>query len=100
MVKRIEPVVDITGVRDSVQQFAIEMEVQLRKNEWKGGWEDLPRRQIFQDLIDQAMLLWNAVQERNSERIKKKSADVANYAMMLYQREIMKREKNSENGGD
>lgn len=89
----VEQAIEIVNVRDTLKQFAIEMERRLRKNEWKGGWEDLSRREIFQSLIDESMSLWSAIEERNSERIKKKSVDVANFSMMLYHNEIIRQDK-------
>lgn len=91
-----EQTIEIADTRDSLKRFAVEMEKRLRKNEWKGGWEDLSRREVFQSLIDEAMSLWSAVEERNSERIKKKSADVANFAMMLYHNESVRQDKKKE----
>jgi len=81
---------DIT-MRAEVAQFAIDMEKQLRKNEWKGGWQN----ETIVYLLHQFQLKANEVNESLNylvnvsdsivahEVVLEDITDAANYLMML-----------------
>jgi NTP pyrophosphatase (non-canonical NTP hydrolase) len=65
------------------------MEERLRANDHKGGWEHSSNRYLLSmlmaevDELDTAILrLWSS--DKGVERVQHEAADVANYAMMLF----------------
>lgn len=80
-------------VREEVKRFAIAMEDRLRENEWRGylddknGWESMSRQRLFNELTFEAVNLSVAIQTRSKPKMLMMSADVANYAMMLFDNE-------------
>jgi len=79
-------------VRASVEWFATSMEVQLRVNDYKGGWKncDLPflLRKLeaeFRNLSLEVTLHGNLKtdQRPNHATILRKATDLANFAMMI-----------------
>lgn len=89
--------ITIEEVRPSVRSFAISMEERLQKKEWKGGWDEQSRRELYDQLILEAMSLLSSIQNRDKDRIMRKCSDVANYAMMIFDNERNKIEDNKEN---
>jgi NTP pyrophosphatase (non-canonical NTP hydrolase) len=71
-------------VREEVKWFAEQMEEVLRKNDYKGGWQDCTRFDLLCRLYDEATELFGAaVRETSNETIIKEAVDVANFAMMI-----------------
>lgn len=80
MTKEIKP-------RESVMWFAEQMELKLRENDHKGGWEDASVDYLSVRLLEEVAELCMAIHRRgmikNNPGIKKEAADVANFAMMI-----------------
>ncbi len=47
--------IQIEDVRPSLLQFVIKMERRLQEKDWKGGWEDQSRKELFDQLIAETM---------------------------------------------
>ena len=88
-------------LRLSVVSFAKIMEEKLRKNDHKGGWENLSlgqlRRRINGELkeLDESISYFLATKwslepkeevQKRTENVKKELADVANFCMMMSER--------------
>jgi hypothetical protein len=90
----------IEDVREEVKKFAVAMERRLRENEWQGyigdknGWESMPRQRLYNELTFEAVNLLTAIKARSKPKITTCSADIANWAMMLFDNE--NREKQPE----
>ena len=65
-------------VRAQVARFALAMEEQLLKNDWKGGWADMADEEIF-DRIDEEVL---ELKTASTVTLLVEAADVANFCMM------------------
>lgn len=72
--------VEALGIRPSVLWFALRMEEQLRKNDWKGGWERDEAAALLSRLHEETRELAQAVGGEGD--VVKEAADVANFAMM------------------
>jgi hypothetical protein len=70
-------------LREEVAWFARKMEVQLRRHEYKGGWDDSTSEYLLDRLVQEAEELREAIRSKKSERVTAEAADVANFAMML-----------------
>lgn len=88
-------------LRPEIQWFAEQMERKLRKNDWKGGWQDDTEESLLeriQEELDEAKEAYENLRDernkliccRDQERIDKlkrelinELADVANMAMMV-----------------
>ncbi len=82
-------------VRKEVVQFALAMEEKLKKNDWKGGSEDLSDLDLFDKLFEEFEELSEFVEENNPKEVINEAIAVANFAMMLYDN-ISKRESKKE----
>ena len=75
-------------VRESVKRFAILMETKLRKNDHKGGWDEMSLGKIFDRIRDEeieARIAWNDVKvQEDYEKVSCELTDVANFCMMFY----------------
>lgn len=69
-------------VRVEVRQFALLMEQQLVKNDYKGGWQGESPRQLYIRIIDELAELLDAL-GKSAEHVGRETADVANFAMMI-----------------
>ena len=77
---------DQIELRAEVRWFAQQMELQLRANDWKGGWHDDGLAPLYGMLRQEMQELEYAIFprfEEEGERIVKEAADVANFAMMI-----------------
>jgi hypothetical protein len=92
-----EPELTLDDVREPVKKFAIAMEQRLRKNDWKIPWSTLSRTILLNEIVHQVISVTNGVHARDSKKICKESADIANFAMMMYDNEVAKIEQ-KENG--
>ena len=70
--------------RKTVADFAEAMEKVLRENDHKGGWEDASEFYFFGRLTEELAELQWALFEGNFESMKKEAVDVANFAMMIF----------------
>ena len=79
-------------LRPEVQWFAEQMELKLRENDWKGGWNGMTAQALFERLKDEVEeLALNVYPHENPayfsfHGIVKGSVDVANFAMMMAER--------------
>jgi NTP pyrophosphatase (non-canonical NTP hydrolase) len=75
-------------VRPEVMMFAKEMERVLKKNDHKGGWEEMSLGSIFdrlQEEMDEAEHAWDTVKKREHyEKVSDELIDVANFCMMFW----------------
>ena len=77
---------DQIELRAEVRWFAQQMELQLRANDWKGGWHNDGLAPLYGMLCQETHELAYAIFprcEEEAERIVKEAADVANFAMMI-----------------
>ena len=69
-------------LRPEVQEFALLMELKLRE---KDGWQEVSNGGLFARLNEETYELWHKVTYgANSLGVGEEAADVANFAMMLY----------------
>jgi len=81
-------------VRKEVKRFAEAMEQQLQANDHKGGWQDCSLEWLAARLVQEAGELLMAIQgnafkllpEPIPGRVMAEAADVANFAMMIWDR--------------
>lgn len=73
------------NLREPVQWFAEQMELTLKRNDHKGGWQDCSMDWLIDRLYQEAKMLWIQVVRSDpvEEKIIKESTDVANIAMMI-----------------
>ena len=82
--------------RQAVEDFAIDMEVKLRANEYKGGWDDCDLEFLLEKLTEEKRELVVATRKFNDnhysvsppnsqlkQRVIDEAADVGNIAMMI-----------------
>ena len=77
-------------LRPEVAWFALQMEMKLRKNDHKGGWQDDSLRALLRRLKDElGELHWELIDrahaghDLNIELVIDEATDVANFAMMI-----------------
>ena len=73
-------------LRPEVRWFAQQMELQLRENDWKGGWHNERLGTLCAMLRIELSELERVLfprRELDPERITSEAADVANFAMMI-----------------
>ncbi len=91
-------------MRDSVKQFAREMEKQLKANDHKGGWDKCTFKYLFERLEEETAELSEffvlnderneyQIQLDNVGQIVREAADVANFALMIAENAVRYREK-------
>ena len=90
---------NIEDCRPEVKAFAVAMEEQLRSNDHKGytGWANSNKGHLFKRLLEEAEELRRASGtwcptcgqdpgQTSNEKIRRKAADVSNFAMMIADR--------------
>ena len=82
-----------TGIRTTVIEFAINMEMVLSQNDNKGGWDNCKAGYLWNRLLDEIeelkMAKVNYGLDRNKfHEVKKECIDVANFAMMIWDNSI------------
>ena len=76
-------------LRPELQWFAEQMELRLRANDYKGGWEASPLAYLNGRLREEMNELDREVfplSEADPKRVTHEAADVANFAMMIADR--------------
>lgn len=71
----------IEKLRTPLLDFSFEMEKKLRKNDYKGGWENEKNSFLTQRIKDEFQELLEA---KNDKDIQAECVDIANFCMMLY----------------
>lgn len=71
-------------IREEVLRFARKMERNLQKNDHKVGWHHCTQGYLRRRLKDEVRELDNAFKKKEIGRIKYECADIANFAMMIY----------------
>lgn len=84
----IEALYLLTKVRSSVVIFAIQMESQLKKNDYKGGWSRLAPETLIRMLQEHVDLLSEAY--KNDYAVIDTATDLANIAMFAAENQAMK----------
>lgn len=72
----------VKGVRPVVLEFALLMEQKLRANDHKTGWRGMQNSELIQRLTEEAKELSDAIDIQ--EGIPSEAADVANFAMFIW----------------
>ena len=87
-------------MRPEVIEFAKVMENKLKANDWKGGWENISINELLKMLKGEVEELEYFLEEHIDheyhywvDRMVPETADVANFAMMIYDNIINEREK-------
>lgn len=70
--------------RHAIEEFTFEMEERLSRNEHKGGWSDATNGYLLDRLQEEVAELQRALINGKSKKICSEAADVANFAMMLF----------------
>ena len=74
-------------LRLEVQWFAEQMELALRDNDWKGGWQADPQlsllHRIRQETTELQRCLLPRIYGGNPKLVIREAADIANFAMMI-----------------
>jgi hypothetical protein len=75
---------ELQDCRKEVKEFAIAMEIKLRENDHKGGWQDMSNEEIVSRILEEtAEVIMNlACISGNSPD--NEAIDVANFAMFLW----------------
>lgn len=75
-------------LRQSVRQFAQAMELKLRKNDHKGGWENCSDEYLIANIVSETAELLHdradGLTESGDEAV-----DIANYAMMYFDNKLI-----------
>lgn len=80
----IEQISEITGIREEVIKFALEMEKKLQANDSKGGWDKCEYDWLLQRVDEEITELKHSIRVDGSDRkIIRECADVANFVMMI-----------------
>ena len=86
--------INISDVRPIVLKFASEMERVLKENDSKGGWQDCDINFLRSRLVEEMgeYFAWcsrgspSALNSGETKQMKKELIDIANFAMMLWDR--------------
>lgn len=78
LAKRDEP------LRPALAAFALAMEAKLKANDHKGGWAGCDEHWLMDRLYEEADELCDAINKGDPEAVAPEAADVANFAMMIY----------------
>lgn len=73
-------------MREALREFADEMEKKLAQNDHKSSWLALPVEALLRKLEIELEELKVAVQFESPEDAQRECADVANFALMLWDR--------------
>lgn len=79
----IHPIERTPALRDEVVWFSELMEETLKKNDYKGGWENCDVEYLLQRLELELDELTIATLNGNNEDVIREATDVANFAMMV-----------------
>ena len=74
----------ITDCRPEVQDFACAMEIVLRDNDHKGGWQGCSEAYLERRLVEELDEYFSTLPISDKTRTLKEIVDVANFAMMLW----------------
>lgn len=73
----------VKGLRPEVAEFAVAMELKLRKNDHKTGWRDQPIEAHIKLLRIEMMELDVALDYLGDEEAMRECVDIANFAMII-----------------
>ena len=71
------------AVRLTVRRYSLLMELKLRKNDFKGGWQDMQPHHLLGLLKKEVQELEEALASGDPLDIAQECADIGNYAMMI-----------------
>jgi len=77
---------DAQEMRPPLASFANYMEAVLKENDHRGGWNTIEVDELFRRLEVQTQRLGKAMPIGQLYNIRKECADIANFAMMIYDR--------------
>lgn len=90
---------DELRLREPLREFAAHMEDVLRRNDHKGGWQNMTHHHLIFRIKDETAELVKAVRRGDNDGIMDEAADIANFAMMIYDVTIRRAEGASREGG-
>lgn len=76
-------------VREPVRTFSYLMEKELRKNDWKGGWDHNSVEALFIRLVEEVGEIAKAIDR--GKGIVTECVDVANFCMMIADTELTRK---------
>ena len=82
-------------LREPLAEFALLMELKLRKNDHKTGWRELPIAAIVKLMDIERQELEVALDFLSTQEAMKECVDLANFAMILHDRLSMEEDKNN-----
>lgn len=73
-------------IRPEVMAFAHAMEKRLRRNDYKGGWKNCKSDYLIKRLCEEYLELRDSIREKGmwGPWVRGEAADVANFAMMIW----------------
>jgi len=71
------------GIDEGIKQFANQMEFKLKRNDYKGGWDECDIHFLLKFLKREVAELEKSISFGNKSDVIKEAADVANFAMMI-----------------
>lgn len=75
------------ALRPAVVEMAHQMERVLRKNDWKGGWQNMTHEEILRRIKEEVAELESVIEREISFGfVRDEAIDVANFCMMLVDR--------------
>lgn len=80
----------MTTRRGIVERFADGMEVVLKDNDWKGGWDQMDDEELLERLREETDELVQALTRVpilvfSDGQVQREAVDVANFAMMIFE---------------
>jgi hypothetical protein len=82
---RLDNIKDTRKMRDSINDLAMDMEVTLIKNDYKGGWADIPTATLIRMLQAHVKDLTKSFNNCDPVGVVDDVTDIANYCMMLHE---------------
>ena len=83
-------------LRQSIQEFALDMNRKMEENDWKGGWDNCDLEHLLMRLTQEKSELSKAIRKHEDnyyspqpvdieliQRVIDEAADVGNFAMMI-----------------
>lgn len=75
---------EFNDCRGIVQKFAVQMEIKLRENDHKGGWEEMADEEIIAKILHETGEILTEKACITGNNPQDEAIDVANFAMMLW----------------
>lgn len=83
----------MSEIRPEIMEFALAMEMKLRRRDGYGGWQHLPLAYLKEKLQAEARELEISLQYEPADEVMGETVDVANYCMFIW--DILKNGKDT-----